>query len=123
MNKFVLLWSALYAVFNVSGAAIIKTKLLEHKIVAVKDFLWFLLDWKIMGAMVFIFVSMFFSIKALSLAKFSNVIPVMTGINFMITVSVGLLYFKDRISLWGYTGIILIIIGIYLITKDQANLT
>lgn len=111
----ILIFSALYALFNVLGAAIIKNKLLIVNIYNFRDFLIFLLDLKIILAMLFIFISMFFSIKALSLDKFSLVIPILTGINFLVTVGVGYFFFKDELALTGYLGILLIIIGIYLL--------
>ena len=102
----------LFSIFNV---AIIKHKLLLGRIGNFKDFILFLFDFKIILAMVFIFISMFFSIKALSFNKFSLVIPILTGINFLITVAVGYLFFKDELALSGYLGILFIIVGIYLL--------
>jgi|APSaa5957512493_1039668.scaffolds.fasta_scaffold205379_1 multidrug transporter EmrE-like cation transporter len=113
----VFLYSSLYAVFNVFGAAIMKNKLLTVKISGFREFLFFLIDPVILIALFAIFISMFFSIKSLSIADFSSVIPVMTAINFIITVTVGLVFFKDIISTNGYIGLFLIIAGIYMISK------
>ncbi len=117
----VLLFSSLYAVFNVAGAAIIKSKLLDRKIGGFSDFIVFLIDPKIFLAILFIFVSMFFSIKALSLSSFSSVIPLMTAVNFVITVTVGALLFKDQLVLSGYVGIVLIIMGVFLLGKGYSG--
>lgn len=114
MNS-ILIFSFLYAIFNVMGAAIIKNKLLLGNIHTFREFIFFLVDVKIILAMSFIFVSMFFSIKALSLDKFSLVIPILTGVNFLVTLAVGHIFFKDELALTGYLGIIFIIIGIYLL--------
>lgn len=113
----VLLFSSLYAVFNVSGAAIIKNKLLSEKIDGFSDFIIFLIDPRIFVAIFFIFFSMFFSIKALSLSSFSSVIPLMTAVNFMITVTVGVFLFKDQLVLSGYIGIAMILLGVFLLGK------
>jgi multidrug transporter EmrE-like cation transporter len=99
----------------VIGAAIIKNKLLLGSIGSLKEFIIFLVDFKIILAMFFIFISMFFSIKTLSLDKFSLVIPILTGINFLITIGVGYVFFKDELALIGYIGILLIATGIYLL--------
>jgi len=115
MNYNIYIFSLLYALFNVAGAAIIKNKLLLVQIASVKDFLIFLLDIKIIFAMLLIFISMFFSIRALSFDKFSLVIPVLTGVNFLTTVIVGYLFFEDKLYLIGYLGILFIMIGIYLL--------
>lgn len=115
MSYSIYMFSFLYAVFNVTGAAIIKNKLLLGSIGNFKGFLIFLLDFKIILAMFFIFISMFFSIKALSLDKFSLVIPILTGVNFLVTIGVGYVFFKDELALTGYIGILFIVIGIYLL--------
>jgi len=115
MNSSVYVFSLLYAIFNVAGAAIIKNKLSYGSIADFKQFLFFLMDIKIVAAMFLIFVSMFFSIKALSLDKFSLIIPILTGVNFLVTVGVGYLFFKDILYVSGYIGILLITIGIYLL--------
>ena len=116
MNKIIIL-SVLYAVCNVMGAAIIKSKLLNNKIIGFQDFIIFLFDPKIFIALIFIFVSMFFSIKALSLSSFSRMIPIMTGINFIITVLVGVLFFKDKLLASSYIGFVFILFGIFLLSK------
>jgi len=59
----VFLYSSLYAVFNVFGAAIMKNKLLTVKISGFREFLFFLIDPVILIALFAIFISMFFSIK------------------------------------------------------------
>lgn len=115
MSYSIYLFSFLYAIFNVAGAAIIKNKLLSENIGTFKEFIFFLIDIKIILAMIFIFISMFFSIKALSIDRFSSVIPILTGVNFLVTVGVGYFFFKDELSLTGYMGILFIIIGIYLL--------
>ncbi len=114
MNN-ILIFSFLYAIFNVMGAAIIKNKLLLGSIQTFREFIFFLIDIKIILAMGFIFISMFFSIKALSFDKFSLVIPILTGVNFLVTLAVGHIFFKDELALTGYIGILFIVIGIYLL--------
>lgn len=115
VNVNIIIFSILYALCNVSGAAIIKNKLLTSNIVTAKDYFIFFFDIKIIAAMIFIFISMYFSIRALALDNFSLVIPVLTGVNFLVTLFVGYLFFKDEITLTGYVGILFIIIGIYLL--------
>ncbi len=69
-----LLYAVFYSVFNVAGAAVIKNKLLSHKMTSLYDFMCFIVDVKIVAAFVLIFISMFFSIKALSISSFSSII-------------------------------------------------
>lgn len=113
----VILYSILYATFNVFGAAIIKNKLLVQKISAMDEFMFFLWDVRIVAALVLIVISMYFSIKALSLAHFSTVIPLMTAVNFVITVTIGVVYFREHLALTGYAGILLILCGIMLLGR------
>ncbi len=120
MSKIIFL-SVLYAAFNVMGATIMKNKLLDNKIIGFRDFMVFLVDPKIFLAIFFILISMFFSIKALSLSSFSTIIPFMTGVNFIITVSVGILFFKDKLALPSYFGIFLILLGIFLLGKSHTG--
>lgn len=114
MNS-ILIFSFLYAAFNVIGASIIKNKLLLENVYTFKEFILFLMDFKIVLALGLIFISMFFSVKALSLDKFSLVIPILTGVNFLTTIAVGYLFFKDKLDFSGYIGILFILIGIYLL--------
>jgi len=111
----ILLYSFLYAIFNVSGATIIKSKLMLVDLTTFRAFIVFLLDWKIVLAIFLIFISMFFSIKTLSIDKFSVIIPILTGVNFLVTIIVGYLLFKDTLILTSYIGILFIILGIYMI--------
>ena len=100
---------------NSVSIGIIKNKLLLGSIQTFREFIFFLIDIKIILAMGFIFISMFFSIKALSFDKFSLVIPILTGVNFLVTLVVGHIFFKDELALTGYIGILFILIGIYLL--------
>ncbi len=117
----ILFYAFLYAIFNVIGAAIIKNKLHTIKITEFQDFFSFLVDVRIVLALFFIFISMFFSIKALSLSSFSSVIPLMTAINFIITVIVGVIFFKDHLVMSSYLGIFFIMLGVIFISNGYAN--
>jgi len=116
MSK-IILFSTLYAMFNVLGATIIKHKLLTNKLIGVYDFIVFFFDLRIVGAVFFMFVSMFFAIKALSLSSFSSIIPITIAINFIITVAVGVLFFNDRLSIPSTMGIVFILIGVVLVAR------
>jgi len=104
----------LYAVLNVSGVSIIKSEISTHSLVSWRDYLTFLFNYKVITAFLIIFISAVVIIKALSLERFSFVVPIAHGINFMLTVSVGYLIFGDRLSLGSYIGLALVITGILL---------
>jgi multidrug transporter EmrE-like cation transporter len=118
----IILLATLYAIFNVVGAAIIKRRLVGVKIEEVRHFIQFLFDPFIFLAFLLIMVSMFFAIKGLSLSAFSTFVPLMTGINFALTVTVGTLYFHDRLNAYGYVGIVVIIIGIAIVGSGYTSL-
>jgi len=120
-NYYIYFYALLYAIFNVAGAAIIKSKLQVVKVTYLQDFFTFMLDIKVMLAIFFIIISMFFSIKALSISSFSSVIPLMTAINFIITVAVGALIFKDHLAISAYIGILFIMVGVVLISNGYAS--
>ena len=106
----------LYALLNVSGAAIIKWKLKGKVLSTFNDWVNLLLDIKVIGAFALIFVSALLLFKALSEANFSFVIPVSAGINFILTVIAGYYIFNDQLSIVSFAGFVLIITGIILLS-------
>lgn len=115
------LYCALYALLNVSGAAIIKWKLKGKTLTSFNDWLNLLLNVQVIGAFVLIFISMLVIFKALSTANFTFVIPVSAGINFVLTVIAGYFIFKDQLSLASFIGFTLIISGIILLSINSTQ--
>ncbi|BCA94971.1 hypothetical protein TUM19329_13320 [Legionella antarctica] len=120
-TRWIIFFSGMYAVLNSIAALIVKNKLLTHKINQFQDFIIFLFDPWIAGAFVLILFSMFFSMKALSLSDFSFVIPITVSINFILTILIGVFFFKDEFSSASYLGVILIFIGISLLAKSYGR--
>ena len=120
-NSIVIIFCGLYALLNVSAATIIKHKLLTNKINQFPDFIMFLIDPKIGIAFALIVGSMFFSMKALSISAFSFVIPITTSINFILTVLIGIFFFKDNLTIGSYLGLALILIGISCLTNSYGR--
>lgn len=111
----------LYALLNVSGAAIIKWKLKGRALNEVGQWIKLLLDVQVIGAFALIFVSMLVIFKALSLANFTFVIPVSAGINFVLTVIAGYFIFKDSVNYVSFIGFGLIISGIILLSINNSQ--
>ena len=109
----------LYAVLNVSGAAIIKWKLKGRVLTEFSHLLNLLLDFHVILAFGLIFVSALMFFKALSLGQFTLIVPVATGINFALTVIAGYLLFKDQINLVSFIGFACIISGIILLSLNN----
>lgn len=109
----------LYAVLNVSGAAIIKWKLKGRVLTEFSHWVNLLLDFHVILAFGLIFVSALMFFKALSLGQFTLIVPVATGINFALTVIVGYLLFKDQINLVSFIGFACIISGIILLSLNN----
>lgn len=109
----------LYAFLNVSGSGLIKSELSSSSLDSVKDYFDFLCRYKVLAGIVVNFASVLVAFKALSLGKFSYVVPISTGILFMLTVLLGILVFEDRLSKISYGGLILILTGIVLMSLDQ----
>jgi multidrug transporter EmrE-like cation transporter len=115
----VIIYSLLYAALNVSGAALVKSELASFKLVFVKDYIQFLFRWKVMLGFTIILLSALVLFKALSIARFSVVNPVATGINFAFTLAMGYFAFNDRISLTHIFGLALILAGIIIISMAE----
>ena len=111
----------LYAVLNVSGAAIIKWQLKAKSLSNVNDWITFVVNIPFFIAFALIVLSALALFKALSLNSFSLVIPLATGINFLFTVAVGYYLFHDRLSLFNWIGFILIIIGIVVLSLNNTS--
>jgi multidrug transporter EmrE-like cation transporter len=115
------LYCALYALLNVSGAAIIKWNLKGKVLTNLNQWLNILFNVQVISAFVLIFLSMLVIFKALSTANFTFVIPVSAGINFILTVIAGYFIFKDQLSLASYVGFTLIISGILLLSLNSTQ--
>ena len=112
----------LYVTFDVVGAVVIKWILMGVKIDEVQHFIQCPFDPFIFLAFALIMVRMYFAIKGLSLSAFFEYVPLMTGINFALTVTAGTLYLHDRLNAYGYVGIVVIIIGIALVGSGYTAL-
>jgi len=115
------LYCALYALLNVSGAAIIKWNLKGKVLSTLNDWINLLLNIQIIGAFALIFVSMLVIFKALSAANFTFVIPVSAGINFVLTIIAGYFIFKDHLTMISFIGFALIISGILLLSLNSTQ--
>jgi multidrug transporter EmrE-like cation transporter len=120
MTKAVL-FCALYALLNVSGAAIIKWNLRGKVLSSLNEWINLLLNIQVLSAFALIFVSMLVIFKALSTANFTFVIPVSAGINFILTVIAGYYIFKDHLNMISFIGFTLIISGIILLSVNSTQ--
>lgn len=111
----------IYAAFNVSGAAIIKLKLKNQELNSFRDWLNFLLDIHFVVAFTLIMFSALALFKALSENSFSLILPIATGINFLLTISMGYFLFQDRLTVFSIVGLILIISGIIILSLNNPS--
>ena len=111
----------LYAVLNVSGAAIIKWNLKGKVLNELSHWINFLMNLQVLVAFSLIFISALVIFKALSTADFSFVIPVSTGINFVLTLIAGYFIFKDKINFISYIGFTLILSGIIILSINNVR--
>lgn len=116
-----ILFCFLYALLNVSGAAVIKWNLKGKVLNEFGQWISFLLNIQIIGAFSLIFISALVMFKALSTADFTFVIPVSAGINFVLTLIAGYYIFKDKINFVSYIGFVLILSGILLLSINNAR--
>ena len=117
-----ILYILLYAAFNVSGAALIKWQLQGRSLESINEWLKLMVNIPFMAAFLLIVLSALAFFKALSTNSFSLIIPIATGINFILTIGVGYYLFQDRLSILSFVGFILIISGIILLSlTNQAH--
>jgi len=106
----------IYAILNVSGAAMIKLQLKNAKLSLFSDWVQFLLKFQVIIAFALIFISALAMFKALSTADFSLTIPIATGINFTLTVITGYFIFHDKMNLYSLIGFLLIFMGVLVLS-------
>lgn len=111
-----LIYIMLYAALNVSGAALIKWQLKGKSLESVSEWLRLILNLTFVAAFVLIILSALAFFKALSTNSFSIIIPIATGINFILTIVVGYYLFQDKLSALSFLGFALIIAGIILLS-------
>ena len=114
-----ILYCSLYAILNVSGAAIIKFKLKGQVLTRLTDWIGFVFSIEVVTAFVLIFVSALVMFKALSITSFSITGPIATGINFALTIIAGYFIFKDQLNLLSFIGFGLILSGIVLLSLNK----
>lgn len=111
----------LYAILNVSGAALIKWRLRGQSLNQFHEWLNFLLHAQVILAFGIIFGSALVMFKALSTGNFTFIIPVSVGINFILTVLTGYLVFKDQVNSMSFIGFALIISGIFILSINNVS--
>ncbi|MDX5480531.1 MAG: hypothetical protein LPK07_02505 [Hymenobacteraceae bacterium] len=117
-----ILYVLLYAALNVSGAALIKWQLKGKSLETLNEWLKLMFNLPFITAFLLIVFSALAFFKALSTNSFSLIIPIATGINFILTIGVGYYLFQDRLSLLSFVGFILIISGIIVLSlNNQAH--
>ena len=113
-----LIYIMLYAALNVSGAALIKWHLKGKSLESVSEWLKLILNITFVAAFILIILSALAFFKALSTNSFSIIIPIATGINFILTIVVGYYLFQDKLSAISFLGFALIIAGIILLSLN-----
>jgi len=119
MNVQLFLYSLLYAILNVLGAAIIKSEIkLIGNLSSIDDYLKLIIKWRVILGFIIIFASALILFKALSIFDFSKIIPLSIGINFLLTAILGFFIFDEIISFYSSIGMLIIIIGIVVLTLN-----
>jgi multidrug transporter EmrE-like cation transporter len=116
-----LLYILIYATCNVSGAALIKWQLKGKSLTNIHEWLKLMLNLPFILAFLLIVLSALAFFKALSTNSFSMIVPIATGINFMLTIGVGYYLFQDRFTMLSFIGFILIISGIIVLSINNQS--
>lgn len=118
-----IIFCLLYAIINVSGSAIIKYSLKGQQLTYFTDWVRFIFSFAVIFAFILIFISALIMFKALSSGTFTFVVPVATGLNFMLTICLGYFVFKDKISIQSFIGFAMIICGILFLSIQKQGIS
>ena len=99
-----ILYCIIYAVLNVTGSSTIKYALIGKQLISFQDYFQFMFQPRVLLGFLSIFLSALVMFKALSEGKFSFVVPLSVGINFILTVIVGTSIFNDKLNAISYIG-------------------
>ncbi len=110
-----------YALLNVSGAALIKLKIKNTILSSFADWISFLFTIQVIIAFICIFISALVLFKALSTGSFTLTIPIATGINFIFTVIIGYFLFSDHLNFISFLGFALILSGIIILSLNNTQ--
>lgn len=113
------LYILIYALFNVSGAAFIKWQLKGKHLNTFQEWLQLIFNVPFMVSFVLIVLSALALFKALSTSNFSFIIPLATGINFILTILIGCYLFQDKLSIFSMLGFLLILGGIIILSINN----
>jgi uncharacterized membrane protein len=116
-----ILYCFLYALLNVSGSGLIKLQLRYRTLNRLEEWISFLLLPQVITAFALVFVSALVLFKALSSGTFTFVIPLAVGINFILTVILGRILFKDPLNLVSFVGFGFILAGIVILSVNNAK--
>lgn len=125
-SKFLLSWGMVlaYILLNSFGALIIKYKINEMGTIqlssfrfVIKYFYELIKSPLIICGIFSIFISAFVWMVALSRLQISIAYPVAVGLNFIVVVTVALIFFKEHLSVEKIIGIVLIFISVFLISR------
>lgn len=105
--------------FQITGTTLIKTAINQNPISNINDYIPFLLQFKVILALSFVFIAALIMFKALSYGSLSLVTPVFTAINFLFTVIAGKLFFDESMSLAKISGLFIIIVGVILVANSE----
>jgi multidrug transporter EmrE-like cation transporter len=103
----------------VSGAALIKMQLQQTTLVNFQDYVSFMIKPRVIAGFAVVFLSSMILIKALSLSKISLINSMSTGMNYSLTLLMGYFLFHDRLTLTHYMGIVLILVGVFVIALAE----
>jgi multidrug transporter EmrE-like cation transporter len=115
----VVLYCVLYALLNVAGATLIKKAVSGAALASAMDYVHVLLRLKSIIGFGLVFVSALVLMKALSQTSLTLMVPLSTGINFLITLAAGYFFLNEQISGLTLAGIVLVLGGIVIISLGR----
>lgn len=115
----ILAYCFLSSCFQIAGTSLIKVAVNQTPIVHLKDYFPFLLQFKVILALTFVFIAALILFKALSIGSLSLVTPLFTAINFIFTIVAGRFLFQETMGLTKISGLMIILIGVFLVANSE----
>jgi len=127
MKNFILSWGMLMVsvLFNAYGVFVMKLKLNELGAIQLDSFQtvlsYFLILMKsplIISGVILFFIAPFVFVIALSRMEIVVAYPIQIGLNFLFLVLLALIFLGEKITVYKLIGILLILIGMYFLSKS-----
>lgn len=113
---FIIFLATVHTIINLSGLALIKESVRTFSFETKYDLLYFLFRSKTLAGVFLIATGFLLMIKILSVSRFIYIIPLTSGISFLVTAVISTIFFHEPFTLRMAVGMFVILCGISIIS-------